>query len=104
MTNLFTPPAGPLSAEFFETLARSPHCRIERIVSHGQASPPDFWYDQTEAEWVAVLAGAARIRFADETVDLQPGDTLYIAPHRKHRVEWTTPDAATIWLAVFYSE
>ena len=43
-----------------------PGLRIERIVSLGQASPPGFWYDQAEGEWVLVLAGAARLRFADE--------------------------------------
>jgi cupin 2 domain-containing protein len=25
---------------------------------------------------------------------------LLIAPHRRHRVEWTDPDAPTVWLAV----
>jgi cupin 2 domain-containing protein len=32
---------------------------------------------------------------------LNPGDWLWIAPHRRHRVDWTEPDAATVWLAVF---
>ena len=54
----------------------APGMRIERIVSLGQASPPGFWYDQDEAEWVLLLAGAARLRFADESEDrvLGPGD------------------------------
>lgn len=78
--------------------------RIERIVSHGQASPPGFWYDQDEAEWVLLLTGAARLRFADERVErvLGPGDYLDIKAHRRHRVEWTDPTQPTIWLAVFY--
>jgi hypothetical protein len=29
--------------------------RIERIISHGHASPADFWYDQPQHEWVIVL-------------------------------------------------
>ena len=33
---------------------------------------------------------------------LRAGDFVDIAPHRRHRVEWTTPDTATVWLAVFY--
>ena len=33
--------------------------RLERIVSYGQASPPGFWYDQQQAEWVMVLSGSA---------------------------------------------
>ncbi len=78
--------------------------RVERIVSQGQASPPGFWYDQDEAEWVLLLAGAARLRFADEPQDrlLGPGDHVHIAPRRRHRVEWTDPAAPTVWLAVFH--
>jgi cupin 2 domain-containing protein len=35
-----------LPAEHFTQLLATPHLRIERIVSTGQASPPGFWYDQ----------------------------------------------------------
>jgi cupin 2 domain-containing protein len=28
------------------------------------------------------------------------GDSVFIPAHTKHRVEWTTPDIQTIWLAV----
>ncbi len=85
-------------------LVRRAGVRIERIVSHGHVSPAGFWYDQDETEWVAVLRGAARLRLADpeEVLELQPGDCLEIAAHRRHRVEWTKPDEATVWLAVFY--
>jgi cupin 2 domain-containing protein len=34
---------------------------------------------------------------------MKPGDFIDIPPHRKHRVDWTTPDEPTIWLAVFYA-
>jgi cupin 2 domain-containing protein len=55
-------------------------------------------------ENVLVLAGAARLRFADESEArlLGPGDWLDIVPHRRHRVEWTDPMTPTIWLAIFY--
>jgi cupin 2 domain-containing protein len=51
-----------------------------------------------------LLAGAARLRFEDETQAraLGPGDWVEIAAHRRHRVEWTDPDQPTVWLAVFY--
>ena len=54
---------------------------------------------------MVLLAGAARVRFADETEVrvLAPGDWVDIAPHRRHRVEWTDPAVPTVWLAVFYS-
>ena len=91
-------------AERVDVLLTRPGLRIERIVSLGQASPPEFWYDQEEGEWVLLLAGAARLRFADEADArlLGPGDCLEIAPHRRHRVDWTEPTVPTIWLAVFY--
>jgi cupin 2 domain-containing protein len=102
--NLLSTLADAGAAEHVDALVTRPGLRIERIVSRGQASPPGFWYDQPEAEWVLVLAGAARLHFADESVArvLGPGDWVDIAPHRRHRVEWTDPTAATVWLAVFY--
>ena len=92
------------TAEIADTILDASGLRIERIISFGQASPPGFWYDQEAAEWVLLLKGAARLRFADESEDrvLGPGDWLYIAAHRRHRVEWTDPAGLTVWLAVFY--
>jgi cupin 2 domain-containing protein len=91
------------TGEIVERLVAGDTVRIERIVSRGEVSPPGFWYDQDEAEFVVVLAGAARLGFADgDVMALGPGDWVDIAPHRRHRVEWTDPGAPTIWLAVFY--
>jgi cupin 2 domain-containing protein len=101
-SNLFANLPSDLPDELIQTLAAAPNFRIERIVSHGHASPPGFWYDQDEAEWVMVVRGAARLRFEDRTVEMKPGDHLTIPAHQRHRVEWTTPDEPTVWLAVFY--
>ena len=102
MSNLFAGlPAGG-GAEQFEELLSRPGLRIERIVSTGQASPPGFWYDQPQGEWVLVLRGEARLALEHEPAPrlLKPGDFVDIAPHRRHRVESTaTP---TLWLAVHY--
>ena len=102
--NLLAPLPEADAAEHVDALLTRPGLRVERIVSRGQASPPGFWYDQPEAEWVLVLTGSARLRFADETEArlLGPGDWLDIAPHRRHRVDWTDPDVPTVWLAIFY--
>ena len=102
--NLLAPLPDAEAAEHLDTLLTRRGLRIERIVSQGQASPPGFWYDQTEGEWVVVLAGAARLRFADETEArvLEPGDWIDIAPRRRHRIDWTDPMVRTVWLAVFY--
>jgi len=92
--------------EVTETILAAPGVRIERIVSRGQASPEGFCYDQPEAEWVLLLTGAARLRFADEPDArlLGPGDCVHIAAHRRHRVDWTDPDRPTVWLAVFHTD
>ena len=92
------PPPGP--DEAFEALFSRPGLRIERIVSHGHASPPDHWYDQTEDEWVMVVEGRATIGFDDgREVELGAGDWLTLPAHCRHRVLRTA--APTVWLAVF---
>jgi cupin 2 domain-containing protein len=101
--NLFADLPKDLSAEFLTTLLEAANLRIERIVSHGQASPEGFWYDQDQHEWIVVLKGAARLGFEDGIVAMMPGDFINIPAHKKHRLEWTTSDEPTIWLAVFYS-
>ncbi len=102
--NLFTDLPDNLPDELLTTLLKAANIRIERIVSHGHVSPEEFWYDQDEHEWVIVLKGSARLQFEDRIVPLKPGDFANIPAHRKHRVEWTTPDEPTIWLAVFYRD
>ena len=102
--NIFANLPEHLPDELVTTLLDTGDVRIERIVSHGHASSPGFWYDQDEHEWVIVLTGAARLRFEgdDQLFEMNPGDSVNISAHKKHRVEWTTPDGPTVWLAVFY--
>ena len=104
--NLFDGAQGDARQEIVARLVGSANLKIERIVSMGQASPPGFWYDQPWAEWVVVLAGAAGLSFEGEAEVrvLSPGDYLLIPARVKHRVEWTSKDPATIWLAVHYPE
>ena len=100
--NLFADLPVSLPSEIVTTLLETASVRIERIVSHGHASPAGFWYDQDQNEWVVVLQGAARLQFEDETVAMIAGDCVHIPAHKKHRVEWTTADEPTVWLAVHY--
>jgi len=103
MKNLFTEIPATLPNELIEVLLEAANVRIERIVSHGHASPDGFWYDQDQHEWVVVLKGAARLWVeGEEPVEMQPGDFVNIPAQKRHRVEWTTPDEPTIWLAVHY--
>jgi cupin 2 domain-containing protein len=80
------PPRQP--EEQVERLIDGRNVRIERIVSTGQASPPGFWYDQPDDEFVVLISGAARLRFEkdDRTLDLGPGDWVEIPAHARHRV------------------
>lgn len=102
--NLFDDIPDELPEELFTTLLSAPGLRVERIVSTGQQSPPGFWYDQSEDEWVVVLQGAAAIEFEGdvEPVRLAPGDWLNIPAHCRHRVAWTALGSRTVWLAIHY--
>ncbi|MHC8303413.1 cupin domain-containing protein [Pseudomonas sp. PB3P13] len=107
ITNLFTDfpdAARNAESETFEALLAQPGIRIERIVSTGQSSPPDFWYCQPQGEWVLVLKGAAGLQFEGESQcrELHAGDFVNIPAQCRHRVAWTAPDVATVWLAIHY--
>lgn len=95
------PDAG--AEEAVTLLAGAPGVRVERIVSRGHASPDGFWYDQAEAEWVMVASGAAQLEIEGEAGErrLGPGDSLFLPARCRHRVTWTDPDRATVWIAVF---
>lgn len=102
--NLFQDIPEELNQELVEKLIEHDSFRMERIVSRGHVSPPGFWYDQDEHEWVTVLAGKAQLEIVGEKalVTLGPGDTFNLPAHTKHRVVWTDPNQGTIWLAVFW--
>jgi cupin 2 domain-containing protein len=103
MGNLFDSVPDKLPAELLENLVDAGNVRIERIVSRGHVTPAGEWYDQDENEWVVLLDGAARLSFEDgREVSMAPGDWLDIPAHARHRVSWTDPECATVWLAVFY--
>jgi cupin 2 domain-containing protein len=89
--------------EVLDVILQRDDLKIERIVSYGHSSPDGDWYDQTYNEWVVVLQGEALMAFegADD-VQLQPGAYINIPAHCRHRVSWTAPDTATIWLAIHY--
>jgi len=90
--------------ETFEDLLSRPDVRIERIISTGQASPPGFWYSQPQGEWVMVVQGAAGLQIEHEEQErvLRAGDFINLPAQLRHRVNWTSSDEPTIWLAVHY--
>ena len=89
-------------AECFQDLLAAPGgARVERILSRGAASPPDFWYEQDWDEFVLVLAGAAMLAFQDGSEHrLGAGDYAILPAFCRHRVAWTDPERETLWLAV----
>jgi cupin 2 domain-containing protein len=102
--NLFSGIPHAIADEVFDTILSSDRCKIERIISRGQKSPSNYWYDQEKDEWVMVVQGAAKLKFKNggNIIEMLPGDYLHIPAHCEHRVEWTDPDVETIWLAVHY--
>ena len=103
-SNLYTDLPTLLPEELIEKLVDTEDVRIERIVSTGHTSPPGFWYDQPENEWVVVLHGEGVLEFEDEDEKYRmvPGDYILIPPHRKHRVLSTSMKEPTVWLSVFF--
>ena len=100
--SLFTDLDGPGAVETFTPILEKTGLRIERIDSHGQASPEGFWYDQSQDEWVLLVRGEAVLEIADQPpLNLKSGDHLLVRAHIRHRVASTSADA--LWLAVHLS-
>jgi cupin 2 domain-containing protein len=102
--NIFENVPAELKEELFETLAKNKNIRIERIISLGQTTPENKWYDQDENEFVLLLKGEAELLFeSEEKQKLKSGDYLIIPAHLKHRVVYTSENPECIWLTVFYN-
>lgn len=102
MKNIFEQIPLTASNEIVSALLVAEQVRIERIVSFGQASPSEFWYNQAENEWFILLEGTAQLQVEDRLISLTAGDFLNLPSGTKHRVEQTDPVNRTVWLAVFY--
>lgn len=99
--NLFTNIPESFSQELFDTLLEREGIRMERIVSCGHTTPQGEWYDQQWDEWVILLSGGATLQFeGEESLQLGPGDYLFIPAHCRHRVESTDNQIKSVWLAL----
>lgn len=87
--------------KFFE-IFKNETIKVEKIVSNGQKSPENFWYEQEQSEFILLLEGFAILEFENRKVELKKGDCLNIESMEKHRVKFTSQDEPTIWFAVFY--
>ncbi len=91
--------AAPAGGESLDELAAAGGARVERIASRAMAN--GCWYDQPHAEFVLLVAGAARLGFTDGTERaLAAGDWVVLPAGCRHRVVWTDPGCETLWLAV----
>ncbi|MDG2170524.1 MAG: cupin domain-containing protein [Opitutales bacterium] len=97
--NLFDPLPDDSSQEVLETLLQNESISIERIVSFGQVTPEEEWYDQETDEWVLLAQGQSKLLYENgEERSLNAGDYVFIPRHKRHRVTYTSQDA--IWLAI----
>lgn len=119
MINIFENISPNNSEESIEILYKNMNSRIERIISSGQTTPENIWYDQIEEEWIVLLQGEAvlLIKKMDNDPDwekdtktnsnmykeikLKKGDTFLIKAHQKHRVIYTSQNPPCIWLCYF---
>ena len=100
--NLYNLPDPAPDAEEFTDLIPDRGVKIERIVSHGQTSPPGEWYDQDRDEWVVLIQGEAVLEYeTGEKLRLGAGDHVLIPAHCRHRVDSTSRTPPCIWVAVF---
>ena len=88
--------------EIFFEIFKNESIKVEKIVSNGQKSPENFWYEQEKSEFILLLEGFAILEFEDKQVELVKGDCLNIEAFQKHRVKFTSLDEPTVWFAVFY--
>lgn len=102
LKNLFENIKIDKNSEEFIDIFKNENIRVERIVSNGQVSDDDFWYEQSENEFVIVLDGNAILEFEDFELNMKKGDFYNIKALQKHRVKYTSKDEPTIWLAIFY--
>ncbi len=87
-------------SEFFEDLIQVGNVRTERIISRGQSSPENGFYDQNWTEIVLVIAGHAQLEIEGKIIELRSGDWRCIHPHQKHRVLSTSHEPACVWYAI----
>ncbi len=102
--NIFSGIKNQSPEEIFETIIKTNQFKIERIISSGQSTDKEKWYNQDIDEWVILLKGSAGLLFEsnNEEIIMKPGDYINIPAYQKHRVEWTDANEETIWMAVHY--
>ncbi len=101
MKNIFDIKEIISNKEVIETILEAKNIQVERIVSNGEVSPKDFWYNQDNDEWVCLIQGTAILEFEEEEeVKLKEGDYLLIPAYKKHRVSFLSKEPNCIWITI----
>jgi len=100
--NIYSKIPDAKNKEVFQALLVNKKLKIERIISHGQITEKGKWLKEAHDEWVILLKGAASLRFLKDNrlIKLSSGDYVFIPANTSHRLEWTSLQEKTIWLAV----
>jgi cupin 2 domain-containing protein len=93
------PTDAPSTGEVHDELVATPTVTVEQILSGTVDTPVTFQADRHE--WVALLTGAAVLDVDDETVELAPGDWIFLPAKTRHTL--TTVQPGTTWLACSFS-
>ena len=103
-SNIYTDIPHVVDEELFEDILSNQTLTLKRIISDGQCTPEGEWYDQDDNEWVILLKGSAVLLIEGESqpVTLKPGDYILLPAHVRHRVERTSLNEKTVWLALHY--
>ena len=100
--NIFTQIIVDKKEERFFEIFKNEIIKVEKIVSNGQKSPKNFWYEQEKSEFILLLEGFAVLEFENREVELIKGGCLNIIAMEYLRVKFTSLDEPSVWFAVFY--
>jgi cupin 2 domain-containing protein len=87
---------GPEQGEDVRVLLEGRGVVVEEILSGTLDGPVEYLQD--EDEWVALLAGRARLAVGGETLELTAGDWLFLPAGEPHTLLET--ERGSRWLAV----
>jgi cupin 2 domain-containing protein len=93
---LRAPSDAPAVGERTEAIAELGGVAVEQTLSGALEAPVD--YNQDHDEWVVLLVGRATLVVGDESLDLAPGEWVFLRAREPHRLVETEP--GTSWLAL----
>lgn len=85
-----------------ESIAETVDVRVERVTSRGQASASGVYCPQSDNEWLIMVKGQTTLEIGTDTVNLIAGDYVFIPSNTRNRVQSTSPNEDTVWVAVYF--